>query len=240
MNIQNLSSDFCEWSLQYHPVKKEMVLHGAPPLISISEYPSWKAVIDNILPILNASTEFTMNPSEKVRKLVQKWIDQSSDPYERVRLAARFIQEFGCQEYLFIQIGRYKKIDLNTVMNNRDVNIYDQILLLHGLLKLMGISSTLILTNNFHQTITKEAIPQHDFFYNALLRVDFENKVVYVDLSKRGSIGKNIIGLPLSQEADGLISIPTEFIMNPLKEEFQEKWNSNSPSASPFLSDSNH
>ncbi|MGD0665705.1 MAG: hypothetical protein ABSA17_08290 [Rhabdochlamydiaceae bacterium] len=223
MKVQNLSSNLREWSIQPKPLKRSW---GDPePHIFISEYPSWKAVVDEVLLALNVATEFTNNPSKEAQKLAAEWMDQSKDPHEQARLAVRFIQnEFNAFPH---SITKYHMNDLNTVLEERDGDIYGKALLLQGLLKLMGISSTPILTQYYHNFI-QNSLPQHKGFDSVILRIDFAEMSLYLDPNAEKQVGpleSNIlseshdykIGLPLSADTTDLIALQPSQLNHPTK-----------------------
>ena len=224
LQVNDLSPSFREWSIQHKP-ELDGSWSAPSPKILITEYPSWYALATELRSMLNVVQDFTQNPSQEATELVQQWMEKSDDPMERACLAVRFVQD-EFESYSSFLKGYYFT-SLNQILDERSGEIFDKTLLLQGLLKLMGIESTPLLTAR-HETMIHDSLPQHEVFNCMILRIDFDDESIYVDPNAEdqfGPLDSNLlseshaytIGFPLTENTSGLITLPTEELKIPTK-----------------------
>ena len=229
LDIHDLSPELREWSITaYETEAKPNEPHQPASIqqfarIQINEYHSWKVVIDKIRPLVILPDSFTDDPTPEILIHLSEWI--AFDPYERARLATRFVQNEIHYLSLSEGLSALKPEDPTICFTRRFGDCKDKTLLLHGLLKLMGISSTPVLVHNSKGASIPESLPSPHLFNHMILRIEFEDKEVFVDPTitlQGGSITSNycpcyFYGLPLSESAACLIEFPKENLKHPIE-----------------------
>lgn len=228
-SLQELSADLMEWTINatetearprepYQPAATNPCAR-----IQINEYQSWKLVIDQLQPLVILPDSFIDNPSEEILLLLSEWI--AFDPYERTRLATRFVQNEIHYLSLSDGISALKPEDPTICFTRRFGDCKDKTLLLHGLLKLMGIPSTPILVNNSKGAALPSFLPSPHLFNHMILRIELDGDVIFVDPTitfQGGLISTNycpryFYGLPLSEESSHLIALPETILIHPVE-----------------------
>jgi hypothetical protein len=229
LEIQDLSPELREWSVvtyetEAHPHEPHQPASIHPyARIQINEYHSWKVVIDMITPLVILPENFMDDPSPEILLHLSEWI--ALDPYERARLATRFVQNEIHYLSLSDGLSALKPEDPTICFTRRFGDCKDKTLLLHALLKLMGISSTPILVHSSKGASIPESLPSPHLFNHMILRIEFEDREVFVDPTitlQGGSITSNycpcyFYGLPLSKNATNLIKLPREKLLHPIE-----------------------
>ena len=227
--IQELSSDLKEWTLNvnetdacpYEPHQPASINTAAR--IQINEFHTWKVVIDKMAPLVTLPENFIDEPTTEILLLIKEWID--FDPYERVRLATRFVQNEIHYLSLSDGLSALKPEDPTVCFTRRFGDCKDKTLLLLGLLKLMGISSTPILVHATNGASIPISLPSPYLFNHMILRIELDDTTIFVDPTltlQGGSITSNycpryFFGLPLSENSSELISLPETKLKFPIE-----------------------
>ncbi len=228
-SIQELSPDLMEWTITATETEARPWEPNQPAAtnpcarIQINEYQSWKLVIDQLKPLVILPDNFMDDPSEEILLLLSEWI--SFDPYERARLATRFVQNEIHYLSLSDGISALKPEDPTICFTRRFGDCKDKTLLLHGLLKLMGIPSTPILVNSSKGAALPSFLPSPHLFNHMILRIELNGEPIFVDPTitlQGGPITANycpryFYGLPLSEESSHLIALPEAILLHPVE-----------------------
>lgn len=228
-SIQELSPGLMEWSITTTETEARPREPNQPAAtnpcarIQINEYRSWKLVIDQLRPLVLLPDSFVDDPSEEILHLLSEWI--SFEPYERIRIATRFVQNEIHYLSLSDGIAALKPEDPTVCFTRRFGDCKDKSLLLHGLLKLMGIPSTPILVNSSKGAALPSFLPSPHLFNHMILRIELDGEPIFVDPTitlQGGPITANycpryFYGLPLSEESSNLIKLPEPILLHPIE-----------------------
>lgn len=229
LDVQDISPELREWSItvtetEAHPYEPNQPIYMNPlGRLQINEYHTWKVVIDKMTPLVTLPESFMEDPSPDILLLLKEWI--SFDPYERARLATRFVQNDIHYLSLSDGIAALKPEDPTICVTRRFGDCKDKTLLLHGLLKLMGISSTPILVNSTTGALIPSSLPSPHLFNHMILRIELDDLNIFVDPTitlQGGPITSNYcpnydFGLPLSEESTVPIQLPEEKLLHPIE-----------------------
>ncbi|MGH2612708.1 MAG: DUF3857 domain-containing protein [Rhabdochlamydiaceae bacterium] len=229
LNVQDISPELREWSIttsetEAHPYELNQLPSINPfARIQINEYPTWKVVIDKMAPLVTLPEIFIKDPSPEILLLLKEWT--SFDPYERARLATRFVQNEIHYLSLSDGLSALKPEDPTICFTRRFGDCKDKTLLLHGLLKLMDIPSTPILVHNLMGASIPSSLPNPHLFNHMVLRIEFDSGPIFVDPTitlQGGPITGNycpryFFGLPLSETSSELIQMPEEILLHPIE-----------------------
>ncbi len=229
LTVQDISPDLREWSISVSETKacssepnQPATIHPCA-CIQINEYHTWKAVIERLKPLVALPDSFMEDPSSEILLLLNEWA--SFDPHERARLATRFVQNEIHYLSLSDGIAAFKPEDPTVCFTRRFGDCKDKTLLLHGLLKQLGISSTPILVHSFRGAFLPSSLPSPLLFNHMILRIEFGNETVFVDPTitlQGGLITANycpryFYGLPLSDASSQLIEMPDIKLIHPIE-----------------------
>lgn len=194
--------------------------HDSHPWVQLSEYNSWREVIDLIKPLFTLPADFHENPSQEILDLVASW---SGTPEQKALQAIRFVQDevryMGFEE----GIHGFKPHDPRMVFKQRLGDCKDKTMLLHSLLQMIGIPSTPVLVDHAEGARLPHLLPAPVAFDHVVLRIDFEGKPVWVDATiylQGGSLDNLFFpsyswGLPINDAAEGLVELPAVTLEEP-------------------------
>jgi hypothetical protein len=217
--ITPLSESTTEWVWQENSTKAfskerdEPSWSNPPSMVQLSEYKSWHAVALEFSPLYTLPEEWDASScSLEMLDLVQKWKAATLDPKERALLALRFVQDQI--RYLGMEMGinNWKPHDPKEVFEHRFGDCKDKSFLLHAFLRLLNISSTLVLVHSDLGKNLKDSLPGPFLFNHVILRMNIDNTRYWVDPTyslQGGSLQTNVFpnyewGLVLSKDALGL------------------------------------
>ncbi len=226
LEVRDISSDLREWSIGCKDTKAISYEPNTPSScdpyarIQISEYKSWKEVIDKEVTLVTLPERFMEDPIPEIADLIKTW--SAFDTYERIRLATRFVQNEIRYLSLSDGISALKPQDPTLCFQKRYGDCKDKTLLLHGLLKLMGISSTPILVHTEEGASLHESLPSSSLFNHMVLRVDLGIFIDSTITHQGGAMISNYFpsyhyGLPISDGENDLIALPQEKLLRPIE-----------------------
>lgn len=180
--IVDIAPNLREWNWETFKTPAYTKKEGAPvwynpqPHVLLSEYKNWQAMIKEIIPLYELPKDFA---SLEMKELVQPWIELSLA--DRAVKALRFVQDEV--RYLSISEGMhyYKPYEPKIVFKRRFGDCKDKAFLLHALLKLMSIDSTVVLVNSSNPKMLEDAIPTISDFDHVILQIEIEGQIYYVD-----------------------------------------------------------
>lgn len=219
--IVDLSPDVREWTWEVCQTLPDQYESDEPywydphAFVRISEYSSWKEIISKIVPFYTLPDNFEELAPNSMKDLVQQWKKNSEDPEKWALQALRFVQDeiryLGMEE----GIGAVVPSSPVTVFERRFGDCKDKSFLLHGLLKLMNISSTPLLVHTSQGRFLREIPPVPFAFNHAVLQIDLGGETYFVDPThslQGGTLRTNSfpnykMALPIKDSAADLISI---------------------------------
>lgn len=180
--IVDIAPNLREWNWETFKTPAYTKKEGAPvwynpqPHVLLSEYKNWQAMIKEIMPLYELPEDFA---SLEMKELVLPWMGLSLEG--RAVKALRFVQDEV--RYLSISEGThyYKPYEPKIVFKRRFGDCKDKAFLLHALLKLMNIDSTVVLVNSSNPKMLEDAIPTIADFDHVILQIEIEGQIYYVD-----------------------------------------------------------
>jgi hypothetical protein len=193
------------------------------PRVQISQYTSWKSVIEKFIPLYNLPKDLASNLPAPMVDLIAKWKKSSKDPITRATLALRFVQDevryLGFEEGL----NSMTPADPRIVFQRRFGDCKDKTVLLHTLLKLMDISSNPVLVQTKRGVRLPEILPLLEAFDHVILQIQIGKSAYFVDATmpfQGGSLKSSYLpnyhwGLPISLKSSKLIPLPKPVLERP-------------------------
>lgn len=159
------------------------------PWIQISEFSNWQDVVDWGQKLYRIPT--VISPELKIK--IEEFTTSSANPTDRLLSAVRFVQDEI--RYLGIEIGpnSHKPRDPSVVLNRRFGDCKDKTLLLHTILKRMGLQAYPAVVNTYRQRKITEWHPSPYAFNHVIIGVEVEGNSYWIDSTKtyqRGAIDK--------------------------------------------------
>ncbi len=217
--ISDLSPTVREWRWELNQVDSLLIEEFQPawydshPWVQLSEYNSWRDVIELFQPFFALPDDFDENPSQAMLDLIASWPGTRE---QKALQAVRFVQDevryMGFEE----GINGIKPHDPRIVFQQRLGDCKDKTMLLHSLLYMIGVPSTPVLVHHAQGTFLPDLLPSPVVFDHAILRIDFEGGPVWVDptINLQGGSLENLFfpsyksGLPINDGAQGLVDLP--------------------------------
>jgi hypothetical protein len=228
LDVQDITPDLREWSVSSSSTEPRPYEIRQPAAtrpfahIQINEYHTWKAVIETLKPLVALPETFTHDPPSDILLLLHEWLP--FDLHERARLAVRFVQNEIRYLSLSDGIAALKPENPAICFTKRFGDCKDKTLLLHGLLQLLGISSTPILVHHSKGESLPSSLPSPLLFDHMILQIELGGETIFVDPTitlQGGPLTSNhcpnyFYGLPLSESSSQLIEMPTEKLSHPI------------------------
>jgi hypothetical protein len=190
------------------------------PWVQLSQYNSWDEVIALFKPLFTIPADFDENPSQGMLDLVASW---PGTPEQKALQAVRFVQDEVRYMGFEQGINGFKPHDPRLVFQQRLGDCKDKTMLLHTLLRMIGIPSTPVFVHHVKGAVLPHLLPSPVVFDHVILRIDFEGKPVWVDPTinlQGGSLDHLFFpsyaaGLPINDAAEGLIELPAVTLEEP-------------------------
>jgi len=159
--------------------------------VQISEYSSWKDIVDWSIRLNNYDLKNSVILNAKIKELKAK---AKNDPEQYLQLATRFVQDQI--RYMGIEMGQYshRPNSPEKVLKQRYGDCKDKSLLLVYLLKNMGIPAYPVLINTYLRDKTIDRLPSTGAFDHVVVLVEFNHKKIWIDATmsdQRGPITEN-------------------------------------------------
>lgn len=159
--------------------------------VQISEYHSWKEVVDWSINLNNYVLKNSVILNNKIKELKLKSKNNQERYFE---LATRFVQDEI--RYMGIEMGQYshRPNSPEKVLKQRYGDCKDKSLLLVYLLKGIGIQAYPVYINTYLRDKTKEMLPTTGAFDHVVVVAEYEGKKIWIDATmsdQRGSIKGN-------------------------------------------------
>lgn len=159
--------------------------------VQVSDYQTWKEVVDWGLQINPITTTFTGKLSTRISELKAK---AGKDKAEYFRAAVKMVQNEI--RYMGIETGEYshRANSPGRVYDQRYGDCKDKSLLLASILKANGIEANLALISTYAGIKTDQYLPSPNVFDHAVVRAVVNNVPVWVDatISYQGGTGSRI------------------------------------------------
>jgi transglutaminase-like putative cysteine protease len=195
--------------------------HILYPRISLSEWSSWREVVDWAVPLYQRGTL-----SADMKTLVEGWKTSAATDAERILLALRFVQDQVRYTGIEIGPGAYKPTDAARVLQRRYGDCKDKVMLLVTLLNAMGIDARAALVNmDLRQEVAKQ-LPSPGAFDHAVVRIRNGGQTYWFDATatlQGGSLrsmaqARYGAALVIEPGVRDFESIPDEVLRNPTTE----------------------
>jgi Domain of Unknown Function with PDB structure (DUF3857)/Protein of unknown function (DUF2569) len=154
--------------------------HMQYPRLRLSEWSSWKAVVDWSLPLYRRAP---LTPP--LQALVDEWRKESADDAGRIILALRFVQDQVRYTGIEIGPGAYQPTDPGRVLERRYGDCKDKALLLVTLLAAMNIEAQPALVNTWLGEEIEKVLPGPGLFDHAIVRISNGGRTYWFDASER-------------------------------------------------------
>ncbi|KRT15282.1 hypothetical protein ASU31_14710 [Pedobacter ginsenosidimutans] len=159
--------------------------------VQISEYHSWKDIVDWSVRLNTYDLKSSVILNAKVKELKTK---SNNNPEQYLQLATRFVQDEI--RYMGVEMGQYshRPNSPEKVLRQRYGDCKDKSLLLVYLLKNMGVQAYPVYINTYLKNKTKERLPSTGAFDHVVVLVEFKNKKIWIDATmsdQRGPITEN-------------------------------------------------
>jgi hypothetical protein len=184
--------------------------------VHITQYTHWGDVVQKEYPLYATSEGGPFFFDQAVENLVHSWQETTRDPGELITLALRFVQDEIRYQGLEEGKGACTPTEPLIVLHRRFGDCKDKTLLLHMLLKHMGIDSTPVLVHSSRGKNLPDALPNPSLLNHVILSVSCDKDQYWLDttLTLQGGVFPNIFcpnyhwGLPLFQRSTNLIPFP--------------------------------
>jgi hypothetical protein len=154
--------------------------HTQYPRLRLSEWDSWKAVVDWSVPL------YRRRPlTPPLQALVDEWRKESADDAGRIIQALRFVQDQVRYTGIEIGPGAYQPTDPARVLERRYGDCKDKALLLVTLLAAMNIDARPALVNTWLGEEIEKALPGPRLFDHAIVRIRNGGRTYWFDATDR-------------------------------------------------------
>lgn len=227
--IKDLSPTLQEWSWELSGVsstsddKEQPAWHEPEARVQISQYTSWKEVVQQLLPLFHQPVDLMTSPSP-LAALVEEWKSITQDPVQLATLALRFVQDEV--RYLGFEngLGAFKPRDPRVVLEHRFGDCKDKAFLLQAILRLLDIPCSIVLVHSEKGKGLTELLPMPGTFDHAVLRIELGGSYYYVDPTiafQGGSLQDNHFpyyhwGLVIDDSTTELLPLPEYFLKQPI------------------------
>lgn len=205
-----------DWVLDISQVEKVHYEANTPfwfvqkPHLSLSDFKDWESVAALFTPYY----ELGNHEIEDLNQLALKLTANSFSLKSKALKLLHFIQEEI--ESLKPETNPFYPSSPALTLERGAGSSKDKTLLLHGLLKSIGIKSTPVLVSSSLKNTVIEELPSPSAFDHVILSIQLDPKNYFVDptLSKQGGDLETLYlppysyGLPLDQNTTGLVSLP--------------------------------
>ncbi|MEP5340229.1 MAG: DUF3857 domain-containing transglutaminase family protein [Algibacter sp.] len=145
--------------------------------VFISEYKSWKEVVDWGLNLYNIDNKTDKALDDKIKEIDTKYKSQG----DKIKATLNFVQNDIRYLGLEFGIGGYKPFTPNTVFKRRFGDCKDKSFLMITMLKKMGIEAYPMLVNTYLKQTIKALLPSPKFFDHCVVKVIKDKSDYYYD-----------------------------------------------------------
>lgn len=145
--------------------------------VFISEYKSWKAVVDWGLNLYDINNKTGKALDNKIKEIDTKYKSQG----DKIKATLNFVQNDIRYLGLEFGIGGYKPFTPSTVFKRRFGDCKDKSFLMVTMLKKMGIEAYPMLVNTYLKQTIKALLPSPIFFNHCVVKVIKDKRNYYYD-----------------------------------------------------------
>jgi transglutaminase-like putative cysteine protease/tetratricopeptide (TPR) repeat protein len=196
-----------EWDGESVPaVKYEK---GAPawyeqyPTVQLSQFPSWKDVVDGALPLF----ALPISPNPEVAAQAKLLSSGAHSDAERVLNVIRFVQEEIRYTGLELGSGAYQPAQPQEVLKRRYGDCKDKTLLAVALLRDLGIEASPVLVSTRWGNHLHTRVPSPGNFNHAIVKARVQSKTYWLDVTSTAQ-GGDLQHTAQADLGDGLVIAP--------------------------------
>lgn len=141
-------------------------------VLSISNYKSWKTVIDWGIKVFDVKNKLSLNLKNKISSIKK----ENSSEGKKINAVLNFVQDDIRYLGLESGIGAYKPFSPNKVFEQRYGDCKDKSLLMVAMLKSMNIEAYPVLVNTYLKGSIKKLLPASEHFNHCIVKVVDKNK----------------------------------------------------------------
>jgi transglutaminase-like putative cysteine protease len=223
-----------EWAMTDLPAIQgedyEASFYSRYPHIQVSEYQSWKEVIEWGLTINSLSA---FKKPAIAAKAAELWKTAGKDSGTFIARCTRFVQDEV--RYLGVEIGEYshRSNEPEKILNQRYGDCKDKSMLLVSLLRAGGVDASIAYVSSFRGKELPGLLPSPMAFNHAIVYLKYEGNEQWIDptiSNQRGPIERNYIppyghGLIIDPSREDLVKIPeTSGGWAMIEETYDVKW----------------